>query len=126
MLCYAKEFLSRRSHPMCGRFVLMTQGKDLAERFGLEEVPDLEPRYNIAPTQMVVVIRVDRNALQRQLVQMKWGLIPFWAKDASIEQKMINARVGAYILFVSSNPTPHSLIEGSELSVSFIPLPRIW
>ena len=77
---------------MCGRFVLMTPGKDLAEKFGLEEVPDLQPRYNIAPTQMVVVIRLDRNTLQRRLVQVKWGLIPFWAKDPSIGNRLINAR----------------------------------
>lgn len=77
---------------MCGRFVLMTPGKSLAERFGLEEIPDLQPHYNIAPTQMVVVIRLDRDTLQRRLVQMKWGLIPFWAKDASIGNRLINAR----------------------------------
>jgi putative SOS response-associated peptidase YedK len=77
---------------MCGRFVLMTPGKDLAERFGLEEAPDLDPRYNIAPTQMVAVIRLDQDTAQRRLVLVKWGLIPFWAKDTSIGQKMINAR----------------------------------
>jgi putative SOS response-associated peptidase YedK len=44
---------------MCGRFVLTTPGKSLAELFKLEEVPDLEPRYNIAPTQIVVVISSD-------------------------------------------------------------------
>jgi hypothetical protein len=44
---------------MCGRFVLTTLGKDLAERFGLEEEPGLKPRYNIAPTQMVAVIRLE-------------------------------------------------------------------
>jgi putative SOS response-associated peptidase YedK len=77
---------------MCGRFVLMTPGRDLAERFHLEEIPDLQPRYNIAPTQMVAVIRLDRDTLQRRLVLVKWGLVPFWAKDASIGQKMINAR----------------------------------
>jgi len=77
---------------MCGRFVLMTPGKDLAERFGLQEIPDLKPRYNIAPTQMVVIIRLDRNTLQRRLVQVKWGLIPFWAKDTSMRHRLTNAR----------------------------------
>jgi putative SOS response-associated peptidase YedK len=51
---------------MCGRFVWMTPGKSVAEPFGLEEVPGLEPRYNIAPTRMVAVIRVDRDTLQRR------------------------------------------------------------
>jgi putative SOS response-associated peptidase YedK len=77
---------------MCGRFVLMTVGKDLAKRFGLEEELHLKPRYNIAPTQMVAVIRIDRDTLQRRLVLVKWGLIPFWAKDASIGNRLINAR----------------------------------
>ena len=77
---------------MCGRFVLMTPGRDLAERFGLEEIPDLEPRYNIAPTQVVVIIRVDRDTLQKRLARVKWGLIPFWAKETSIGNRLINAR----------------------------------
>ena len=77
---------------MCGRFVLMTPGRDLAERFGLEEALDLEPRYNIAPTQVVVIIRLNRDTLQRCSAQVKWGLIPFWAKDASIGNRLINAR----------------------------------
>ena len=77
---------------MCGRFVLMTVGKDLAKRFGLEEEPDLRPRYNIAPTQMVVIIRLDRDTLQKRLVQVKWGLVPFWAKDTAIGNRLINAR----------------------------------
>jgi len=70
----------------------MTPGRDLAERFGLEEVPDLKPRYNIAPTQVVVIIMLDRDTLQRRLVQVKWGLIPFWARDTSIGNRLINAR----------------------------------
>lgn len=43
---------------------MMTPGKSLAERFGLEEVPDLEPRYNIAPTQVVVIIRLEFGKLK--------------------------------------------------------------
>ncbi len=77
---------------MCGRFVLMTPGKDLAERFGLEEIAGLEPHYNIAPTQMVAVIRVDRDTLQRRLVHVKWGLVPSWAKDPAMGNNLINAR----------------------------------
>ncbi len=77
---------------MCGRFVLMTVGKDLAKQFGLEEEPDLRPRYNIAPTQIVVIIRLDRETLQKRLAQVRWGLIPFWAKETSIGNRLINAR----------------------------------
>lgn len=77
---------------MCGRFVLMTPGRDLAERFGLEEEPLLEPRYNIAPTQMVAIIRLNPETLQRRLGLVRWGLIPFWANDSSIGNRLINAR----------------------------------
>jgi putative SOS response-associated peptidase YedK len=77
---------------MCGRFVLMTPGKSLAERFKLEEVPDLEPRYNIAPTQKVAIIRLNPETRQRRLALVKWGLVPFWAKDSQIGNRLINAR----------------------------------
>ncbi|MDQ7785309.1 MAG: SOS response-associated peptidase [Desulfomonilaceae bacterium] len=77
---------------MCGRFLLMAAGRDLARRFGLLEEPDLKPRNNIAPTQMVAVIRAEPDTLERHLDMLKWGLIPFWAKDPSIGSRMINAR----------------------------------
>lgn len=77
---------------MCGRFLLVTLGRDLAERFELAEEPSVEPRYNIAPTQMVAAIRVDVDKRQRRLTMLKWGLIPFWAKDMTIGSRMINAR----------------------------------
>src|SRR5208337_4485509 len=86
-----KEFFTREAK-MCGRFVLMTPARDLAKRFGLEEIPYLEPRYNIAPTQMVAIIRLNPETLQRRLVLVRWGLIPFWAKDSSIGNRLINAR----------------------------------
>lgn len=77
---------------MCGRFLLVSPGRDLAERFGLAEEPDLKPRYNIAPTQLVAVIRAEPDTLVRRLDMLRWGLIPFWAKSASIGSRMINAR----------------------------------
>src|SRR5690606_1994253 len=52
---------------------------------------NLLPRYNIAPTQLVPVIRSDSSG-QRELVDLHWGLIPSWAKDRSIASRMINAR----------------------------------
>jgi putative SOS response-associated peptidase YedK len=70
----------------------MTPGRSLAERFNLEEVPDLEPRYNIAPTQKVAIIRLNPETLRRRLGLVKWGLIPFWAKDSTIGNRLINAR----------------------------------
>lgn len=77
---------------MCGRFVLMTVGRDIAEHFQLSEEPELEPRYNIAPTQIVPVVRLDAETARRELRLVKWGLIPFWAKDPSIGSRLINAR----------------------------------
>ncbi|MGO9567986.1 MAG: SOS response-associated peptidase, partial [Desulfomonilaceae bacterium] len=77
---------------MCGRFVLMTVGRDIAEHFQLSEEPELEPRYNIAPTQIVAVVRLDPETTHWQLRLAKWGLVPFWAKDPSIGSRLINAR----------------------------------
>ena len=77
---------------MCGRFVLMTPGRSLAEQFGLKEEPLLDPRYNIAPTQLVAIIRLRPDNPQRMMVLVKWGLVPFWAKDHKIGPKLINAR----------------------------------
>jgi putative SOS response-associated peptidase YedK len=72
---------------MCGRFTLTVSPEALAEEFGLAETPELEPRYNIAPSQPVAVVRYGRT-----LGLVRWGLIPGWAKDASIGNKLINAR----------------------------------
>ncbi len=77
---------------MCGRFTLAVPAETLAKQFELPEVPDLEPRYNIAPSQAVAVVRVDTEAEQRMLEMMRWGLIPRWAKDESIGNRLINAR----------------------------------
>jgi putative SOS response-associated peptidase YedK len=54
---------------MCGRFTLRTPAKDIAEIFSLAEVPDLRPRYNIAPTQPVAAVRLDKQA-HRELVML--------------------------------------------------------
>ena len=75
---------------MCGRFRL-TRASKRAERFGIEPDDDWFPRYNIAPTQPVEVIRQQPERPKRFGSHMRWGLIPYWAKDASISYKMINA-----------------------------------
>lgn len=77
---------------MCGRFTLLIPGEELAETFALDSTPSVEPRYNIAPTQPVAVVRHNQDRDRRELVYMHWGLIPFWAKDPSIGSRMINAR----------------------------------
>jgi len=76
---------------MCGRFTCTMISEALAEIYGLSELPKLEARYNIAPTQQATVVREDPDG-RRRMVMMKWGLIPSWAKDPHIGSKMINAR----------------------------------
>jgi len=70
---------------MCGRFTFIDI-EDIRGRFQTEPI-DLKPNYNVAPTQDVPVILPNH-----QLALFRWGLIPFWAKDSSIGNKMINAR----------------------------------
>ncbi|MDA0220238.1 MAG: SOS response-associated peptidase [Proteobacteria bacterium] len=76
---------------MCGRFTLKGPPNQIAEMLGLATVPNLAPRYNIAPTQDVLALRPQADG-DRQLAWLRWGLIPFWAKDMMIGAKMINAR----------------------------------
>jgi putative SOS response-associated peptidase YedK len=74
---------------MCGRLTLRTKLNLLLDQFAAElyETRTFDPRYNIAPTQEVLAIRHPR-----QLVSLRWGLIPSWAKDAKIAGSTINAR----------------------------------
>ena len=75
---------------MCGRFTQSQSIPAIAEEFGAKQVTgDLAPSYNIAPTQKVAVIITDGV---KQIVPVRWGLVPSWAKDPSIGSKMINAR----------------------------------
>ncbi|GAB4152375.1 MAG: SOS response-associated peptidase [Candidatus Promineifilaceae bacterium] len=76
---------------MCGRFTLLTPGESLAVQFELPAVPQLAPRYNIAPTQPVAAVRVN-DAGRRELTHLHWGLIPAWSKDPGMGARMINAR----------------------------------
>lgn len=77
---------------MCGRFTLTDPDQDLAVQFNLPAIPELQPRYNIAPTQPVAAVRLAAVSAVRELALLHWGLIPFWAKDPSIGARMINAR----------------------------------
>jgi putative SOS response-associated peptidase YedK len=58
---------------MCGRFTLTASGEELAEAFGLDEAPGLAPRYNIAPTQPVLVVRALPSSSRREAVSLAWG-----------------------------------------------------
>jgi len=87
----------RRIRQMCGRFTLRTPANIVAEYFTAVGVPPFEPRFNIAPTQPVPVIRVAMDAtaegyFHRQFAWIRWGLIPHWADDPSLGDRLINAR----------------------------------
>lgn len=77
---------------MCGRFALTASPEEIAQQFDLNTVSSLAPRFNIAPSQPVAAVRLNRDTGQREFVHFHWGLIPGWAKDPSIGYKMINAR----------------------------------
>jgi putative SOS response-associated peptidase YedK len=75
---------------MCGRFTLTIDPADLRDAFpGLTFPEEMTPRYNVAPSQLVAVVA---NNGKNQVEFFKWGLVPSWAKDASIGNRMINAR----------------------------------
>ena len=76
---------------MCGRFTQRLSWAELRELMDLIGAPlNLQPRYNIAPSQDVAVLRATANG--RRLSLLRWGLIPSWARDAAIGHKLINAR----------------------------------
>lgn len=66
---------------MCNRYTLHTPINQLAQAMLFPELPNLPPRYNIAPTQQVAAVRPHGDGDGRELVMMRWGLIPFWTKS---------------------------------------------
>ncbi|MDD2621253.1 MAG: SOS response-associated peptidase, partial [Syntrophomonadaceae bacterium] len=77
---------------MCGRYTLTVDKETLSERFGCSFiVPDYRPRYNAAPTQSMPVVLQELG--QRNIMMMRWGMIPRWAKDSQMGSKLINARI---------------------------------
>src|ERR1700677_1389898 len=78
---------------VCGRYRLSRRKQIVEEHFDtISDEPDSAPRYNIAPTQPVAVIRQKPKEPRRELSLMRWGLIPSWSKDMSGAAMMINAR----------------------------------
>jgi len=76
---------------VCGRFAFYSPSEAAAALFGASGALPVEARYNIAPSQYIAAIRDDEGG-ERELTMLRWGLIPFWAKDPSIGNRMINAR----------------------------------
>ena len=75
---------------MCGRFQLKPE-QDWMEEFGVSEPPDLAPRYNIAPTQDIVAVRRETSGVRRAGL-LRWGLVPCFAEDPAVGNRLINAR----------------------------------
>jgi len=81
---------------MCGRYTNALTWRQIVELYritqpGPEAAPNLAPRYNLAPTQIAPVVRPLPDG-GRELALLRWGLVPFWAKDAKIASQCINAR----------------------------------
>jgi putative SOS response-associated peptidase YedK len=74
---------------MCGRFAQRSDPKRLAKEFKVD-MPEVEPRYNIAPTQEILGVLASEDG--REMKFFKWGLIPSWAKDTAMGARLINAR----------------------------------
>jgi putative SOS response-associated peptidase YedK len=79
---------------MCGRFTLKTCRAKIEEMLRAHRMPELEPRYNIAPSQPVLAVRIDSAGSEREGVLLRWGLIPSWAKEPGIGNSLANARAG--------------------------------
>jgi putative SOS response-associated peptidase YedK len=85
---------------VCGRFVTASSPALIADRFAVDEVdetvaPDPEPDYNVSPRRKVLAVRAraaDDGTTQRVLSRLRWGLVPSWAKELKIGDRMINAR----------------------------------
>ena len=86
---------------MCGRYTSKKNPVEIAEEFeaSVHTSPDRRPDFNVAPTRSVPIVRAEKpeedaeHSGARELVEMKWGLVPFWAKDPKVGGRMFNARV---------------------------------
>jgi putative SOS response-associated peptidase YedK len=78
---------------MCGRFLNKLAAAEIARIFGTRNaLPNYPARFNIAPTDPVLTVRFNPKTKERTLDALRWGLVPYWAKDLKIGSKMINAR----------------------------------
>jgi len=75
---------------MCGRYVIISTPGAIRKLFGYGEQPNFPPRYNVAPTQPIPIVRLDEG--KRAFALMRWGLLPSWVKDPKNFPLLINAR----------------------------------
>jgi putative SOS response-associated peptidase YedK len=117
----ARQTLSRSAiiFFMCGRYRLSRRKQMIEEYFStVSGDDDWNPRYNIAPTQSVPVIRQNPKEPRRELSLMRWGLIPSWAKDSSIGAQTINARSET----AATTPAFRDALKSRNLSVEHVPI----
>jgi putative SOS response-associated peptidase YedK len=79
---------------MCGRYARRSDKQKIAELFAIHGpvIPDFGPSWNVAPQTFQPIVRLNRESGEREIVLMRWGLIPYWAKDPSIGLRTINAK----------------------------------
>src|ERR1700722_8315461 len=78
---------------MCGRFVITSAAEAIEKWFGTKNaLPNAPARYNVAPSQDVLAVRFNLETRERSLGPLRWGLVPYWAKDPKIGYTMINAK----------------------------------
>ena len=78
---------------MCGRFVISSPADSVAKWFGTRNAtPNSRPSYNVAPTQDILAVRFNPETKERTLDALRWGLVPYWAKDIKIGYSLINAK----------------------------------
>ena len=75
---------------MCGRYVIISTPEAIRALFGYGEQPNFPPRYNVAPTQPIPIVRLHNG--KRSFALMRWGLLPYWVKDPKTFSLLINAR----------------------------------
>ena len=95
---------------MCGRYVSRSEKQRIAETFHAQIIPqdydpDFVPDYNVAPTTLQPVIRLNSETRQRELTRLRWGLIPFWAKDLKSASKLAYSTINARAETVATSPT---------------------
>jgi len=77
---------------MCGRFSLTVPERFFSTAFVFNDIPEMQPDYNIPPGVDIWAVRNQNTSNDKEIVKLRWGLVPFWAKDPSIGNRMINAR----------------------------------
>ena len=76
---------------MCGRYTLRSMPDAISAAFGVPEFSQTRLRFNIAPSQIVAAVRQSPGTHTREMVMLEWGLVPVWAKDTSIGNRLANA-----------------------------------